>query len=126
MGFKKHPILYIILPLCVLAIAASFYRFMVLQDYIVTYEGACDPSAQSCYLACVDDSCSETYYYALVQKRSGDVLAQCGPDITDCEQASVCLESDRDCFIEYCDSSVDSCVGTTNLSPVETSKPEEI
>ncbi len=119
MGFKKHPILYIILPLCVIAIVASFYRFMVLRDYMVTYEGVCDPATHSCFLACVDDSCSETYYYSLVQKRSQDVMAQCGPDITDCELASVCVESDRECSIEYCDSSVDTCVGGNAPAPLE-------
>jgi len=89
----------------------SFYRFMVVGNYIVEYEGSCDPATESCYIACADDDCIDVYYHTWVQKRNADVYAQCGEDVTDCEAASICIPSDQDCAIEYCDSETDECVG---------------
>lgn len=111
MQFKSHLLSYVLVPLCVLAIAASFYRFVVVGDYIVEYEGACDPATESCFFACDSEECAEVYYYTWVQKRNVDVRAQCGVDVTDCEAASMCLPSDRDCSIAYCDPEVNECVG---------------
>lgn len=99
----KHPLLLVLVPLCIFVVVASFYRFLVAEDYIVEYEGACDPVIESCFVGCTDDECTESYYYTVVRKYAADVQAQCGVDFSDCEQASVCLETDRECEITYCD-----------------------
>jgi len=73
----------------------------------VSYEGECDPKMELCFIGCENDECTKEYYYTMVQKYAPDVYAQCGEDITDCVEASVCLPSDRECSITYCDPKVD-------------------
>jgi len=102
MQFKKHLLLFIIVPLCAIAVTLSFYRFIVAGDYIVEYEGECDPITESCFMMCADEDCLETYYYTQIQKRAADVYAECGPDVTDCADAQLCLPSDTDCSVTYC------------------------
>lgn len=99
---REHPLLYILLPMCVVAIVVSFFRFMVVADYVVEYEGECDPITESCFVGCADDECLEEYYYTWIHKNAADVFAQCGPDVTDCEEAGICLPTDTGCSITYC------------------------
>ena len=101
-SFLKRSLLYLLIPLSLLAIGASYYRFMVLSDYIVEYDGMCDPASESCFVGCVDDECTEIYYYALVRKDAASAYAQCGPNVLECEAASVCLPTDVMCEITYC------------------------
>jgi len=124
MFFKHHILAIVLVPLVLIAAAVSYHRFMVVEDFIVQYEGACDPEVENCYVACEDDECSDVYYYTLVQKRAADVYAQCGEDITDCESASVCLPEDRFCSIETCDISEEDCVGPGEVEP--DSEEEEV
>ncbi len=103
MHFRDHVLLYTLVPLIILLAVASGYRFMVRYDYNVMYEAACDPTVQSCFIGCGNDECTETYYYAEVQKYAADLYAQCGADITGCEAAAACLPGERDCSVTYCD-----------------------
>lgn len=80
---------------------------MVKYDYLIEYEGECDPATQECFIGCEDDACSEEYYYVKVQKYAADLYAECGKDITDCESANTCLADDRECSIIYCDAETD-------------------
>ncbi len=102
MNLLKHPLLIVLVPLVVFVIVASFYRFLVAGNYIVEYEGACDPLTEECFVGCVDEECSESYYFTMVRKYAADVQEQCGTDFSDCEAASVCLPSDQTCEITYC------------------------
>ena len=88
----------------IVVVFLSYNRFIVRQDYIVGYEGNCDPATESCFVGCEDDECTSEYYYTKMQKYEPDLYAECGADITDCEEASVCLPNDRDCSKTYCDS----------------------
>jgi len=103
MHIRRHILLYTLLPLMMLSGAASFYRFVVANDYIVEYEGECDPATESCFEGCEDDECTEHYPYKHMSKYASDLRAECGPDITECEMASVCLPGDEACSVEYCD-----------------------
>ncbi|MDD3531375.1 MAG: hypothetical protein PHV99_02175 [Candidatus Pacebacteria bacterium] len=86
----------------------AYFRFMIVRDYMVAYEGECDPAAQSCFVGCDDSACTSEYYYAKVQKYAVHLQAECGPDITNCDAASVCLPEDEGkCLITYCDSELD-------------------
>lgn len=102
MSVTRHLLVYVLLPVCVLAIAISFYRFMVAGDYVVEYEGECDPITESCFVGCEDEECSEIYYYSWVHKMAIDVQAQCGPNVLECPAANVCLPTDTNCSITYC------------------------
>ena len=107
---------YLIGLFLVLEIFLSFNRFIVNNDYFVSYEGSCDPYAKSCFQVCEDDECT---YSTKVNKYAPDVLAQCGKDIADCESASVCLLSDRECSITYCDEWIDEdCDSITEVVPI--------
>ncbi|MEZ4195541.1 MAG: hypothetical protein R3B53_04100 [Candidatus Paceibacterota bacterium] len=70
---------------------------------MVTYEADCNPDEQSCFIGCLDDECTEEYYYYNITKEASNLNKQCGKDITDCENAYICLEDDQDsCVITYC------------------------
>jgi hypothetical protein len=104
MKLREHIFLFVLFPVLVLTVGASYVRFMVIHDYEVAYEGDCDTSLHHCFIGCEDDECTAEYYYSKVTKYAVDLQNQCGTDITDCEAAHVCLESgDRNCSITYCD-----------------------
>jgi hypothetical protein len=74
---------------------------------MVEYEVECDPLSQACFVGCEDEDCTEEYYYSIVEKYADTVLKQCGLDITDCEQASVCLPDEQStCSITLCNPDV--------------------
>lgn len=126
---KQHVLLSILLPLCIFSAAFSYYRFMIAGDYVVAYEAECDPIARSCFYG-YDEETQEGYYYTKIQKYARDVYTACGPDITDCAAANICLVSDGLCSITYCSpeaaSEDESCEGIS-ASAMENSQelPEE-
>lgn len=106
-----HLFIYTIVLCIIISIVVASYRFVIENNYMVYYESECDPYTETCFKSC-EDSCT---YYVKVKKHAQDVFYQCGKDITDCELASICLQSDRECSVMYCDSKVDSnCESITN------------
>ncbi len=102
--FQKENLLYIITALLlVLSFSATYYKNVVLKDYIVAYEYECNPSTESCFVGCEDDLCESEYYYALIEKMAYDVYQSCGNDVMDCSDAFICKDSDSFCDIVYCD-----------------------
>jgi hypothetical protein len=106
MDIRPRTLVIICVPLIILVIIASYYRFFVAKDYIVDYEATCDPSSESCFIYCEEEECEEPEPYARISKYAADLYAQCGEDITDCESANVCVASDRHCVMEYCSEDV--------------------
>ena len=102
MNSRSSAFFLICLALFVLSAGVSYHRFMIAGDYTVEYEGECDPATETCFIGCEDEECSEVYYYTIVEKHASDVHGQCGPDITECEEASMCLPNDTACSITYC------------------------
>lgn len=122
---KEHFLSNILILACLLAITASLSRFVIAQDYIVEYDGECDPYTQSCFVGCVDDECTEEYYHTWVRKNATDVYDQCGPDVSGCAEASICLATDTDCEVIYC--SPDTSLYDEVCEVLdETSMPEEV
>ena len=117
----KHLLPFVLLPLILLVIAASYYRFIVKGDYVVEYQIDCDPAAASCFVG-LDDATQENYYYAKMHKYGPDLAAQCGKDIADCDAANACQPGDRDCAVTYCsDATVsgdESCYAQPDQEPV--------
>lgn len=107
-NFRDNIISFILIPLIILIGCISFFRFMVFQDYVVSYEGSCDPSINSCFVGCEDDACTKEYFYFKMQKYAPDLYAQCGKDITNCEVANKCMPDDRKCSIVYCDPEINT------------------
>ncbi|HAS80437.1 MAG: hypothetical protein UR25_C0005G0065 [Candidatus Nomurabacteria bacterium GW2011_GWE1_32_28] len=106
-NFREHIFSLILTPLIIIICVISYFRFMVYRDYIVEYEGVCDPLVDKCFIGCEDDACTTEYYYTLIQKYAHDLYKECGNDVTDCEEANICLPDDRECSIVYCDVEVD-------------------
>jgi hypothetical protein len=98
---------YVLVPTIIVLIFISYFRFVVYRDYIVEYERECNPATEDCFIGCEDDACTEEYYYSLMTKYASDLYSECGADITDCEEAQICLPDDRECSITYCDTDVD-------------------
>ncbi len=94
---------YFIIISIVFAICVSFYRFIIINDYVIYYEGSCDPNTESCFESC-DDEC---FYYKKVKKYAPDIYSECGKDITECESANICLAQDRRCSVVYCNQEID-------------------
>ena len=107
MKFRDNILLFTLTPLIVLFIGASYMRFIVMHDYMVEYESECDPATSVCFIGCEDEECTTEYYYSKIQKYAPDIFAQCGADITDCENANVCLDDENKCSITLCDPTTD-------------------
>lgn len=119
MRFRNNATFYILATLTVLSIGAAYFRFIVAQDYIVAYEGVCEPATQICFIKCSDDACTSKEYYDKVQKYAANLYAQCGKDITDCNDANICLpQGDKKCSITYCDPKIEgnTCTSLTRES----------
>lgn len=101
----KNIILFTIVPLFILFVSASYLRFVVNEEYMVTYEVPCDANTSSCFVGCSDDTCTEDYFYYTVEKNAHDLRSQCGISILNCEEATACQLSDSHCRIVFCDPS---------------------
>ena len=110
--FRNHILLFILTTFLIIVSVASYYRFMIRHDYVVGYEGVCDPKIEQCFIGCEDDACTEEYYYSQVIKYAPDLYNECGSDITDCEAASMCFPNDQKCSVNYCNPEIDGDVCT--------------
>ena len=122
----NHLLILVLAPAIAAVGLFSYYRFIAQHDYLVAYEAECDPTAESCFIGCEDDACTEEYYYALIERHAADVYAACGPDITDCAAASACHAGDRACSVTYCDPETDgeeACLRLVEEEPEES--PDE-
>lgn len=120
---KNRLFLFILLPLCLIASAVSFNRFVIKGDYIVEYEGTCNPATEECF-AKTDDTTGKVNYYTKVQKYAPDLYAECGESIIGCTYANVCVSTDKNCSITHCSADAlldnESCVST---NPVGENQP---
>jgi len=118
---------YVLVPVIIIIGTISYYRFIVNHDYIVEYEGVCDPYTEECFVGCEDEECTQEYYYSNMHKYASDLYTQCGKDITDCEAASMCLPNDQECSIIYCNENTKDniCEILTEESNVESDIPTE-
>lgn len=106
---EKHILSVTLVPLCILFVGASYVRFMVINDYLVSYEVTCDPAVQACFVGCEDEECSNTYPYYIVEKQAAELERQCGKDVSNCEMARVCTSEDSVCSVTMCDLASEDC-----------------
>ena len=100
---KEHLYSIGILLFVVLLATASFYRFFVLNDYLVNYEDDCDPYTESCFLYCEDEECSDPFYYSVIERHADEIYNLCGTDVTACDAAYECQPEVEHCTISFCD-----------------------
>ena len=115
MHFRKYILVYTLLPLVVLTLAASYFRFMVALDYTVFYEGDCDPHKSDCFVGCEDDSCDMKYYYTQIERHAQDFYNLCGEDVAQCDYFNVCTIGEEECTISYCNSPYEDCDTFDNI-----------
>ena len=105
--FKAHFFSVIIVLLLLLLASSSYVRFIVQNDYLVSFEGECDPYSESCYEGCEDEECTEVYYYSIIERHASELSNLCGSDISDCDDAFVCQPAVENCSVTYCDETID-------------------
>jgi len=102
---------YTLTPLFILMVSASYYRFLVLHNYLVSYEASCDPEFESCFVLCENEAVEDLalcpgdqlFYYAEIERYGEDLINLCGDSVTDCEAADYCVDWENDCTVSYCD-----------------------
>lgn len=107
MPLLKNFFFYTVLALLILLACASYYRFIVIDDYLVSYEAACATETESCFIGCDDDACSSEYYYSLIERPASEVFALCGENVLECEAANFCEGGSGTCTVTYCDPEMD-------------------
>lgn len=110
---RKNFFTIAIIALMILTVSACLTRFLVLKDYDVTYEVECDPYAEQCFVSCEDDACDEVYHYKYITTHATELFDFCGPDITECETASTCIDGQIDCEVTFCSPQSDECDNLT-------------
>ncbi len=100
----RHFLLCFIYVLVVITIVSSYYRFVVNRDFLVTYEVACDPLTTSCFRGCGDETCVDTYPYALVERPAYLLTNICPNAQADCLISSTCQPQEQSCHTIFCDS----------------------
>lgn len=109
MSSRHNVFFYLIALFLVLTAAASYYRFIVLSDFMVSYEVDCSPYNSSCFVGCEDDGCESEYYYKLITRQASEIEGLCGQDITDCEAAQSCQATALDCSVSFCSPDIRDC-----------------
>lgn len=102
MFFKRYFLTLTLVPLLLITATATYYRFVVLKNYDITYEVECDPYMENCFASCEERACEDPFYYKYITKHASDLSQLCGEDITDCPAAATCKEGQISCKVTYC------------------------
>ncbi len=87
-----------------------------MKDYLVSYEIECDPNTESCFVGCEDENCTETYYYAYIERHAATVNKRCGPNVLGCDLPKTCLsEESKICKVTFCNPDLEECSMSTSL-----------
>ena len=107
---RKSKILFgVFVALIVLSVSASFYKFMVLQDYLVEAQVDCDPSVESCFVWECDataEECTgnpeEDIWYFKLAFRNAKNIPLCEPLSDTCQQFECPAEGEVQCTEILC------------------------
>jgi hypothetical protein len=116
---KEKILIFVVVLLLVLTAGASFYRFAIQKDYVVSYEGDCNPETESCYVDCEDDECTSEYYFTVIERMAWEIYELCGPDVSECDEAYECQSNVDYCEITYCDSEIEDVGTCDDINPLE-------
>ncbi len=93
MDRRSKILLAVVVFLIVLSVAASYYRFMILHDYIVEAQIDCDPSLESCFIwqcdpsvegECTGNTEEDIWYYKIAHRKATNMTG-CATDDTECQ-----------------------------------------
>lgn len=86
-------------------VAASYYRYVVLEDFLVYAQVSCDPDSESCFVyeCAPEDGCDpeEPYYFYKVIYKDAAAIEACDPWSEDGCQELTC-EAGEACEIVEC------------------------
>lgn len=101
---------YTLMILLLLSAGASYYRFMVIHDYVIVAEVDCDPTSESCFVwqcdpavegECTGDPEADTWYYKIAT-RNAQHIPECDPEDEMCELFACEPNVEADCAITLC------------------------
>jgi len=115
---KKSKILFLVF-FIVLAgsVLVTYYRYIVIKDYIIEAQINCDPMAEACFVSVCDpengEECTgnpeEDISYYKILHRNAKYIPLCDPQAADCPVAS-CQSAEEDCLVTLCDASMEDAV----------------
>lgn len=131
---KKSKILFSLFGiLIVLSVSASYYRFMVLHDYIIEAQVDCNPSSESCFVwecdpsiegECTGNPDKDTWYFKIAHRNAKNITA-CEEGDELCAPFSCPLEGEEECDEVLCNAdslteyNIDNECAIQSDSPVE-------
>ena len=101
---------YSLIILLLLSAGASYYRFMVIHDYVIVAEVDCDPTSESCFVwqcdpavegECTGDPEDDTWYYKITERDAQNIPA-CDSEDDTCERFACDPETEADCSVTFC------------------------
>lgn len=113
MDTKSKILFWTLLVLVVLSVSASYYKFVVLQDYLVEAEVDCDPSLESCFIwvcdpeidgeeYCTGNPEEDTWYYKFAYRNAMNVI-NCDIEDEECLPFACPEEGEDQCEEVFCD-----------------------
>ncbi len=92
-----------------LSFSASYYRYMVLHDYIVEVQVDCDPLLESCFVwqcneneeECTGNTEEDTWYYKFAYRNAKNV-PKCAIDDEDCNYFTCPKTNEPECHEVLC------------------------
>ena len=106
----KTKILYSVFwALIILSVSASYYRFVVLHDYVIQTEVDCDPTYESCFVWECDSEMNEcegnpdenTWYYKIAYRNAKNI-PNCNAGDGECNQFKCPEEGEAECREVLC------------------------
>jgi hypothetical protein len=97
----------------ILSVAVSFYRYMILRDYIIEAQVDCDPAAETCFVTecdpesedvetmCTGNPTEDVSFYKIIRKNAMNIPV-CDPSSEECASLS-CAENEVDCEYAFCE-----------------------
>lgn len=107
---RKSKIFFVVFFLLIVgSIGATYYRYFILRDYMITAQADCDPYTEHCFVYVCDPSAEEctgdpeedTSYYQNISRNASNIPL-CDPADEECE-ALVCPAGEADCTVMLCD-----------------------
>jgi hypothetical protein len=112
---KKSKILFLVFGLLLAgSLLATYYRYIVVKDYVIEAQVNCDPLTEQCFVVVCDpemgEECSgnreeDTSYYKILHRNARHIPA-CNPEAPDCP-VTACQVGEEGCFVILCDPSVE-------------------
>jgi hypothetical protein len=143
---KKSKILLGVLGVFItLSVSATFYKTVILQDFIVYNQIDCDPSSESCFVwvcdpaldgedACTGNPEEDTWYFKIAYRNAMNV-PECAPEDGDCSPFQCPTEGEDGCEEVLCSPEAlieydlgDECTSPTDFIDVgdETNLEEQV